>query len=248
MSYIIVFIGKHNISSRAPPSTILKSMNVWFVSRSEIAPAIWQYAFRVERPVDFEPGQYIDLILDSVTKDRRGNKRTFSITSQPGEVVFSFVVKHFALQSFYKQALEAMQLDDKAVITDAMGDLILPKSPEVPLVFIAGGIGMASYASILNYLLINKEERQIFLYYQLRTIRERIFKDTINHYPLALSQTILTPNKIAAAEILSSTPPDSLFYISGSQSFVENLRNEMESSGVPRSQIVFDYYEGYLDL
>lgn len=223
-------------------------MQVFFKERSEITPSIWEYVFETERPLDFEPGQYVDLLLNNVRDDARGNKRTFSITSQPNQPRFTFVVKHFALQSPYKQKLQTLQTDDNATITDSMGDLILPKSLDIPLVFIAGGLGIASYASMLEYLLNAKQERQIFLYYRLRAQRERLFAKLTSAYPLQFSQTILAPNEIQATEILATSPPGSIYYLSGSQGFVETLRTDMEKIGIERSQIIFDYYEGYTEI
>ncbi len=223
-------------------------MKVWFEQREELAPGIWQYSFHSERPVDFVPGQYLDVRLSGVKADPRGAARTFTLTSLPSDSSLRFVLKHFTLQSPYKHVLQQLQPNDEASITDTIGDLVLPKSPDTPLVFIAGGIGIASYASMLQQLLSAKEERPIFLFYVLRSRREQIFRSLIDAYPLMLKQTILAPNQLSAQEIKATTPPESLVYLSGSQRFVEALRDELEALGTPRERIVFDYYDGYADL
>lgn len=223
-------------------------MKVFFERRVELAPSIWQYYFRPERPVDFVPGQYVDLHIPHVLNDSRGQSRTFTLTSLPGEPSLSFVLKHFSLQSPYKHALEELLPGTEARVDDAMGDLVLPKSSETPLVFVAGGIGIASFASMFKQLLNTREERSIFFFYVLRSRREQIFRDLTDTYPLALKQVVLAPNRLSAQEIRDTTPPDALLYLSGSQKFVEGLRAELEALGTPRGQIVFDYYEGYADL
>jgi ferredoxin-NADP reductase len=223
-------------------------MRVTFEQREELAPGIWQYRFSPERAVDFVPGQYVDLFLPDVQTDPRGGSRTFSLTSLPAEPSITFITKHFALQTPYKQRLQAMRPGDPAHIGDAMGDLVLPKLPDVPLVFVAGGIGMASYASMLRDLLTRREERPMFLFYQLRARREQLFRELTDAYPLQLAQVALAPNRLSAGEIADATPPGALFYLSGGQSFVESLRTGLEALGVPRSRIVFDYYEGYTEL
>ena len=220
-------------------------MQVFFERREEIAPGIWQYAFRPERTVDFVPGQYTDLHLSGVHNDPRGSSRTFSFTSLPDDPSITFILKHFELQSSYKQVLQSLHPDDVAKIDDAIGDLILPKDPAVPLVFVAGGIGIASYASMLQHLSSRREERNIYLFYQLRNRREQIFRELTEGYPLQLKQIVLAPNRVSAQEIKATTPPDSLLYLSGSQTFVETLRADLEALGTLRSQIVFDYYDGY---
>jgi ferredoxin-NADP reductase len=223
-------------------------MQVFFERREELAPGIWQYYFRSERAIDFVPGQYVDMYLPSVTNDPRGTSRTFSLTSLLAEPSFSFVTKHFELQTPYKHTLQHLTETDNARVSEAMGDLVLPKSTETPLIFVAGGIGMASYASMLKDLLTRKEERPVFLFYALRSRREQIFRELTDAYPLALKDIALAPNRIEAREIIDTTPPNALIYLSGSQRFVESLQAELEAHGVLRSRIVFDYYDGYTEL
>lgn len=223
-------------------------MQVFFERREELVPGIWQYWFRPERPVDFVPGQYADLHLLNVTDDSRGPARTFSFTSLPTDPSVSFVLKHFGLQSPYKQTLQALNEGDAARLDDALGDLVLPKSADFPLVFVAGGIGLASYVSMLKDLLARREERQIFLFYALRSRREQISRELFDSYPLQLKNIVIAPNRLTAAEIKATTPPDSLIYLSGSKKFVEGLQADLENSNVPREQIIFDYFDGYHEL
>jgi ferredoxin-NADP reductase len=223
-------------------------MTVKFERREELAPGIWQYFFRPERRLDFIPGQYADFHFLHPLSDARGQSRVFTLTSLPGDELVSFVVKFIAPLSSYKQALQALQPGDTLRIDDAMGDLVLPKSPEIPLVFVAGGIGVASYTSMFMQLLSTREERPIFFFYALRSRREQIFRELYDGYPLQLKQIILAPNRLSAQEIKDTTPPDAFIYLSGSQKFVEGLRIELAALGTPHEQIVFDYYDGYAEL
>lgn len=223
-------------------------MKVFFERREELAPGIWQYYFRPEQPPRFVAGQYVDLQLPNVTGDPRGASRVLTFTSLPNDPLLSFVLKHFELQSPYKQRLQELEPGEEAGVNDAMGDLVLPKDPNTPLVFLAGGIGMASYAGMLRELLARKEERPVFLFYSLRSRREQIFQELTDAYPLQLKQIVLAPNRLTAQEVKDSTPPDALIYLSGSQSFVEGLRGDLESLGTSHEQIVFDYFDGYAEL
>jgi ferredoxin-NADP reductase len=223
-------------------------MQVSFERREELVPGIWQYWFRPGRPVDFVPGQYADLHLLNVADDPRGASRTFSFTSLPSDEFVTFVLKHFELQTPYKHTLQSLRPGDDARLDGALGDLVLPKSVETPLVFVAGGIGLASFVGMFKDLLARKEERPIFLFYVLRSRREQIFRELYEAYPLQLKQIIIAPNRLSAQEIKATTPPDALIYLSGSQKFVEDLQTDLEAIGTPREQIIFDYYDGYSDL
>jgi ferredoxin-NADP reductase len=223
-------------------------MNVSFVRREELAPAIWEYFFRPERPLDFVPGQYVDIVLPGVHDDPRGTSRVYTLTSLPGDELASYVVKVPEPHSSHKQAMLDLQPGDPVQFRDAMGDLILPKDPSRPLVFVGGGIGIASFASMLKYLLDRKEERQIFVFYALRDKYERIFRDLLNAYPLQLNTVVIAPNRLTAQQIVDSTPPDAQIYLSGSERFVEGLRTNLEILGKPRADIVFDFFDGYKEL
>ena len=223
-------------------------MKITFQRREELAPTIWQYYFSPERLVRFVPGQYADFHLPHLENDPRGRMRTFTLTSLPTDKFVSFVVKIVEPASPYKQALELLQIDDELRMDDPMGDLILPKSPAVPLVFIAGGIGLASYAGSLKLLLKQNEERDIYLFYALRSRYEQIFQELTDAYPLQLRQVILAPNRLGAADIKKSVPSDALLYLSGSQKFVEDLQTTLGIVGVPHEQLIFDYFDGYAEL
>jgi glycine betaine catabolism B len=223
-------------------------MIVRFERRGELAPTIWEYQFRPERPVDFIPGQYAAwYLLDPIT-DPRGQARTFSLTSLPTDPTVSFIAKFPTPLSPYKQALQALQPGTELRLDDAMGDLVLPKLATTPLVFIAGGIGLASFISMLKQLLQNREERPIFLFYALRSRQEYLYRELLDAYPLALKNVTIAPHRLMAEEIVGAVPPESLFYLSGSERFVEGLRRDLAAQGVAHEQTVFDYFDGYADL
>lgn len=223
-------------------------MQLSFVQREELAPAVWKYYFRPERPLDFVPGQYVSIGVPDVVGDPRGASRVYTLISQPGDELISFVLKVPEPHSPHKEALIRLKPGDPAQCNDSMGDLILPKDPSQPLVYVAGGIGIASYVSMLEYLIARREERQIFMFYALRSKYEQIFRDLLNAYPLALKTIVIAPNRLTAQQILDTTPPKALIYLSGSQRFVEGLKLNLEILGKDRNQIVFDYYDGYIEL
>lgn len=224
-------------------------MQVFFKARRELAPTIWEYSFRPEKPVDFVPGQYVGLQLPGVEGDPRGRSRTFTITSLPSDPLVTFVLKHFDAQSPYKTYLQSLDAarPAAAAITNAMGDVVLPKLASLPLVFVAGGIGIASFVSILNSLVKSSESRSISLLYGLRTPDQLIYRELLESFPFAARRTFISPQHLTAKDILQPTGPDSLIYLSGSEHFVENLRENLYFHGISRERVVFDFFDGYHD-
>jgi ferredoxin-NADP reductase len=220
-------------------------MQVFFESRRELAPTIWEYSFRPERRIDFVPGQYVSLALPGVTNDIRGASRTFTITSLPDEPHMRFIVRHPENQSAYKECLEKLLPKARATITDAMGDVILPKLASIPLVFVAGGIGFASFVSILTQLEKRGETRDITLLYGRRNQYEILCPDLVKRFPFTRKQLYVSPQRITPQDILGPASEDALVFVSGGQKFVEELTGQLRVAGISNDRIVFDFFDGY---
>lgn len=226
-------------------------MRVFFEKRYELAPNVWHYFFTAERPVDYIPGQYVDFRIPHGSPDSRGMSRTFTLTSLPSEKQLSFAVKFEEPPSTYKQALQALQPGEEVTITDAMGDVVLPKSSSVPLTFVAGGLGIASFVSILRWLTAQNEHRDITLLYAVRDPQILLFQDVVDSYPFPIGLKIFSPEtpRLSAETIAKQAAKDGLIYISGSEKFVESLRHGLENDyDMPHEQIIFDFFDGYHDL
>lgn len=226
-------------------------MRVRFERKEELAPSVWQYFFVPERPLDYIPGQYVDVRIPHTNPDNRGMSRTFSLITLPSEPLISFAVKFEQPSSTYKLALQSLRPGDGVTITDAMGDVILPKSSLVPLTFVAGGLGVASFVSIMRWLTSQNERRDITLLYAVRNPDILLFKDVFDAYQYPLALHIFSPEtpRLTAKTITQYTSPDGLLYLSGSERFVENLRHELENDyAVPHERIVFDFFDGYTDF
>ncbi len=223
-------------------------MQVFFDHRVQLAPRIWESYFRPAQKVDYQAGQYVSLRLAGLEADRRGPSRTFTLTSVPSDELISFVSKHSEPGSLYKRQLLELSPEDTAEIGDAMGDLVLPKSGAIPLIFIAGGIGMASYAAMLKTIIATQERREVFLFYAVRHKEELIFENLTEQYSLTCNVIMVSPNRLTVREIQPYITEAAQVYLSGSQLFVEALRHDLQQLGLGHEQIVFDYFDGYTEL
>src|ERR1700731_4179463 len=68
----------------------------------------------------------------------------------------------------------------KFVGAQIAGDFTLPSDPKQKLVFIAGGIGITPFRSMLKYLLDMGERRDIVLFYVNRTADDIAYKDILS--------------------------------------------------------------------
>jgi ferredoxin-NADP reductase len=120
-----------------------------FASRREVATDVWEFCFVATQPLDFTPGQYAHLQLPQASSEQ---PRAFSLTSLPDETEVRFITRYSKPPSLYKQALFALQPSDPALLREPMGDCVLPRAADTPVVFVAQGIAIASYIAILTNL------------------------------------------------------------------------------------------------
>jgi ferredoxin-NADP reductase len=120
-------------------------MELTYHSKQQVAPNVWEFSLTSARDYQFIPGQYAHFWLP----DRTLGYRTFTITSHPTEQTVRFMTRFDQPLSPYKAALLALPTGAQLTVGEAMGDAVLPRLSSTPLVFVAQGLALASYLSIL---------------------------------------------------------------------------------------------------
>lgn len=118
----------------------------------QLTPETHELTFRSKRPVPFRPGQYVELSLPHRGMDSRGARRTFSISSPPdadGRLAFTLRVPEKS--STFKRALLDLEPGARLNGTGVGGDFVWPADPAVPLLLVAGGIGITPFLSQLRH-------------------------------------------------------------------------------------------------
>lgn len=219
-----------------------------FLRHEQLIPGVWQSFFEPSTPLAYIAGQYLDIRLPGVIDDPRGNGRTFSLTSLPSDTCISFVYRYDEPASPYKQRLLALQPGDVVQLGDVMGDVVLPKLSSQPLIFVAGGIGMASFTASLQLLATEQPLRTVRLFYCLRHPYDDAFAAQLATFPFTEVKRYIRPNYLNAQAIADVMTPESLVYLSGSEPFVTGLRDSLHALGIADTQLIFDFFDGYSEL
>src|SRR5579872_7212106 len=148
--------------------------------KSKLAPDIVDFVFKPSRKLAFLPGQYMELTLAHPHADSRGNRRYFTLASSPTEDVVRLGIRFYEQGSSFKKTLYGVDGRTKIIGTQIAGDFTLPRDPQQKLVFIAGGIGITPFRSMLKYLLDSQQRRDIVLFYANKTADEIVYKDVLN--------------------------------------------------------------------
>lgn len=220
-----------------------------------VAPNIVTYWFRPERPVRFDAGQFVELFLPHADADDRGQWREFSLSSSPHEELIGFTTNFFTPGSTFKKALKRLEYGTVVTMKEPMGDFVLPKDSTIPLVFVAAGLGSAPYASIVKWLIKRGEQRHIQLIYSVAYPTDFVFYDLWKAYDLDFHPLVTRPDNtwkghaghLDVPHLLKLMGPleNKLIYLAGPQSFIEPFFNELLAAGIPRSQLLLDYFPGY---
>ena len=127
-----------------------------------VTPGIREVAFASDAAVRFRPGQWIELHVPHAGADARGSRRVFSLATPPDHadgVAVAFRVT--GTLSSFKQALSALPEGGLVRATGVGGDFVLPKDPAVPLLLVAGGIGITPFVSQLADLARSGAQRDV---------------------------------------------------------------------------------------
>lgn len=230
-------------------------------SSAEAAAGIHEFTFLSDRPFVFKPGQYLEWTLPHKKTDSRGDRRFFTIASSPTESEVKLVIRYDeAHSSSFKRALMAMQPGEAISAAQLTGNFVLPKDKAKKLVFIAGGIGITPFRSMMKYLVDNNDTRSITLYYTSLSAYGFGFWDLFNQamsvglrpYYVITGQEIppgwAGKSGFLTAENIKTEVADyknNMYYLSGPPMMVGGYKKMLLSAGIPRKNIKTDYFPGF---
>lgn len=208
----------------------------------------------------FRPGQAIFLSFPD-NQSFSDRARTFSICSAPWELPVLAIATRLTEGSIFKRDLENSLPGQLFSVDGPEGDFLLPDPPDpaIPLVLLAGGIGITPFRSMIRERLHRGDRGGVFLMTVNRTLEDTPFssecgewnKTGISWFP------VLTKGKGdpmgreerihgAIAQILERSGNDPLFYIAGPPAMVESLKETLLGQFLlPADRIRTDLFYGY---
>lgn len=220
-------------------------------SRKEIAKSTYEFIFHPSKTFNFLPGQYLEWTIDSKKSDQRGNRRYFTIASSPTKKDIHLGIKFYQPGSSFKQTLLEMKEGDTIVGSQLSGEFILPDDPNTPLVFMAGGIGITPFRSMVKYLFDLKEKRKVTLIYAAKTEEDIAYKDLFDQASNELGIKVIYQTEKQGRvdeKFIKETVSDlqnSIFYLSGPHGMVNTFEQLLKSMKVPSNHIKIDFFPGY---
>jgi len=222
----------------------------------------YDFIFQKDKNFSFKPGQYMEWTLKHRDPDKRGNRRYFTLASSPTENEIHLGVKFYPEPSSFKNHLLALPIGEEIVASQISGDFVLPKNEKESIVFIAGGIGITPFRSMIKYLLDKHKKRKIILFYSNKRVSDISYKEIFDRAQSELGiKTIYTitdkdeeifntymKKGLIDSQMIQKEVPDymnNIFYISGPHAMVNTFKNTLKSMGVHRKNIKIDFFPGF---
>lgn len=209
---------------------------------------IHMFYFRPERRVRYIAGQFVEIELDQTATDERGRKRWFTLCSSPTEELLAIATRISSSSSKFKEQLNALSPGKSLSISEPLGDFVLPIDPSTPLVFVAAGIGITPYRSMVKWLTDTKQTRSIELIYSASNPQQLAFLDIFSAQ--GITPTLITSEDITCQTIVKAVTnlKDKHLYVSGPELMVEKLVKEITETKLEVGQLITDYFHGYSAL
>lgn len=202
------------------------------------ADAVLEVSFELDQAPAFLPGQYVNIEVPG-----SGQTRSYSFSSLPGEKRASFLIKHVP-GGLMSRWLERAQPADKVAMTGPLGSFYL-REVKRPLLFLAGGTGLAPFLAMLEVLAERGEPQQVSLIYGVTRDLDLVMVDALQAFAARLPNfSFVTcvadpasthPQKgyvtqHMAAEVLNEGDVD--VYLCGPPPMVDAVRQHFKDQGV----------------
>ena len=204
------------------------------------------YQLYPSEAVDFDPGQYLQLIIEDVDY-------SYSIANAPREDNFlELHIRHSTKNSSNEKVLAKLRHGSRLNIRMPLGECSLQNfSSQNPLLFIAVGLGFVPIKSILEYLFANGCDLPLQLYWGARAENDVYYDDILRiwqeqnsnfrYNPIIyadqkqrLIETVLSDNAAVIA--------DYNIVLCGPFEFIYALRDNLVAAGVPKEHLFSDAF------
>lgn len=134
----------------------------------DLSPTIKGVWFNLDKPMEFQAGQYINLNLPGIE-----GSRAFSIANKPSDAKsLELHIRHVPDGQATTYIHEQLQVGDTLDVSGPYGQFFVRKSDEQDAIFIAGGSGLSSPQSMILDMLEENDQRKIYLFQGARNVSE----------------------------------------------------------------------------
>ena len=210
--------------------------------------------------VAFTPGQYFFVTLPDVGyQDAKGLRRHITVVTSPNErSVLGFATR--MRDSAFKRSLSEVPVGTEVEVEPPKGSFGLPEDTTRPLVFVAGGIGITVFRSMLRFIREEGLPYRVTLIYSNRDRESTAFLDELQELEQENRdlRLILTMTQDPGwqgetrridsqffRDYLEADLNESTFLVAGPPAMVEGVQDALAEAGVDEENVIAERYSGY---
>ena len=225
----------------------------------EVAKGTLLVLFAVEDYPDYRPGAYFWVELpDRGRDDEKGLRRHISLVTSPterGVVGLATRVRDTA----FKQTLAELKVGDEVQVEEPKGSFLLPEDTGAEYVFVAGGIGITVFRSMLRYIADTGAPYRVTLVYSNRDRESAAFLDELEELEARIPglRVVLTmtdepgwegESRRLDADVLGELVgglDGKTFLVAGPPQMAEAVRDSLLAAGLAEERVRADKFSGY---
>jgi len=208
-----------------------------------------------------EPGQYIVVSL-TLPNDKYVSNRQYSLSDIPNNEYFRISVNRETgndLPGKISNHLhDHLNVGDKIMLHAPSGNFLL-KPTEMPIVFLAAGVGITPLLSMLKYLSMNSPEKEVtlvhsvrhgnlFFYDELMQIKEKMPNFT---YLVVCSKQMEIVHHVGRVDeewVLNNLNLASVFYVCGPIEYMKTVLHILKDKGVDSNDLNYEYFGPFVNV
>ena len=212
------------------------------------------------KEVDFTPGQYFFVTLvDPPYDDEKGPRRHISVVTSPNDRGVLGLCTRIR-DSAFKRSLVALPVGAEVEVEEPKGNFLLPDDTDQEYVFIAGGIGITVFRSMLRYIAEEDLPHRVTLVYSCGDRESAAFLEEVRqldreHDNIRLVLTMTDDpgwdgeSRRVDADFLRDHLEQEIgsytYLVAGPPDMVNGVTEMLQAAGVPEEQVRPDRFSGY---
>lgn len=224
-----------------------------FLKKEKITTDVFGFYFsRKDIKFNFLAGQYVHMYLPIENEKGRGNSRMFTIASSPLDKDHILIVTRKG-RSLFKKTLFKLIPQTPVKFYGPSGSLVIDENPPTGgkpyYVFLAPGIGITPFVSIIKYISQKNINIPIALLASFSKKEDFLFYDELNNIAKSNSniKIVYVPTRINEKLVKKHVKDINkhLYYIIGPAYAIASLEEVVSGMGVASENIFLEDFEGY---
>ena len=221
----------------------------------------FKLTFRDGQRMKYKPGQYVQLLSPQYEKSSEEVYRAYSISSDPAdETAIELIVRRVANGICTTYLFDHLKEGDAVRINGPYGHFYL-RDTEAPIIFIAGGSGIAPIKCMLHHMQNNKNPRKAIFFFGVRSVKDLFLVEQMKAFEKNLASFTFVPvvsqpepeanwagatGRVtdASSTYLDGQPDAAQHegYLCGSPGMIESSVQVLVKHGIPDDRIYFDKF------